>query len=144
MTDKPVLHGDNGSTLKRHDGAGDAELVGREALVLAAAHQRRQRLCREPVPHQQVPAPSSRPRASTDLDQARAWAAGFVRWYNHDHRHSGISAMSARSQRHAVKPGHPRGAACALHPSPAAQPCALVRDDPQLVAHRRRDAQSRA
>ncbi len=25
-----------------------------------------------------------------DLEEARAWAAGFVRWYNFEHRHSGI------------------------------------------------------
>ena len=35
-----------------------------------------------------------------DLDAARAWAAGFVRWYNHDHRHSGIRYVSP-AQRHA-------------------------------------------
>lgn len=35
-----------------------------------------------------------------DLDEARAWAAGFVRWYNHDHRHSGIRYVSPH-QRHA-------------------------------------------
>jgi putative transposase len=29
-----------------------------------------------------------------DLDEARAWAAGFVRWYNVDHRHSGIRYVS--------------------------------------------------
>jgi putative transposase len=28
------------------------------------------------------------------------WAAGFVRWYNHDHRHSGIQYVSP-AQRHA-------------------------------------------
>ena len=35
-----------------------------------------------------------------DLEQARTWAAGFVRWYNHDHRHSGIRYVSP-AQRHA-------------------------------------------
>jgi len=35
-----------------------------------------------------------------DLDDARAWAAQFVRWYNHDHRHSGIRYVSP-AQRHA-------------------------------------------
>lgn len=28
------------------------------------------------------------------LDAARAWAAGFVRWYNFEHRHSGIRYVS--------------------------------------------------
>ena len=26
----------------------------------------------------------------TDLEAARTWAVGFVRWYNYDHRHSSI------------------------------------------------------
>lgn len=34
-----------------------------------------------------------------DLDAARTWAADFVRWYNHDHRHSGIRYVSP-AQRH--------------------------------------------
>jgi len=29
-----------------------------------------------------------------DLDDARGWAAQFVHWYNHDHRHSGIRYVS--------------------------------------------------
>ena len=33
------------------------------------------------------------------LDEARAWAAEFVRWYNVDHRHSGIGYVSPQ-QRH--------------------------------------------
>jgi putative transposase len=35
-----------------------------------------------------------------DLAEARSWAAGFVRWYNVDHRHSGIRYVSP-AQRHA-------------------------------------------
>ncbi|MFO0433222.1 MAG: integrase core domain-containing protein, partial [bacterium] len=34
------------------------------------------------------------------LEQARAWTAEFVRWYNVDHRHSGIRYVSP-AQRHA-------------------------------------------
>lgn len=34
-----------------------------------------------------------------DLEAARAWAAGFVRWYNLEHRHSGIRYVSP-AQRH--------------------------------------------
>jgi hypothetical protein len=36
------------------------------------------------------------------LDEARAWAASFVHWYNVDHRHSGIRYVSP-AQRHACK-----------------------------------------
>ena len=35
----------------------------------------------------------------TDLNAARLWAAGFVSWYNHDHRHSSIRYVSP-AQRH--------------------------------------------
>ena len=46
-----------------------------------------------------------------DLDAARAWAADFVRWYNHDHRHSGIRYVSP-AQRHA---GEDRAILAARH-----------------------------
>ena len=99
MGTKPVLHGDNGSTLKA-------------TTVLAMLHWLG------------VKPSYSRPRVSDDnafveslfrtakyrpefpakgfanLEGARAWAADFVRWYNHDHRHSGIRYVSP-AQRHA-------------------------------------------
>ena len=34
-----------------------------------------------------------------DLEAARAWAAEFVRWYNNEHRHSGIRYVTP-GQRH--------------------------------------------
>lgn len=99
MPTKPVLHGDNGSTLKA-------------TTVLAMLHWLG------------VKPSYSRPRVSddnafveslfrtakyrpefpdkgfTDLEQARQWAADFVHWYNHEHRHSGIRYVSP-AQRHA-------------------------------------------
>jgi len=35
-----------------------------------------------------------------DLTEARQWVAGFVHWYNHDHRHSAIQFVTP-AQRHA-------------------------------------------
>ena len=99
QSEKPVLHGDNGATLKA-------------TTVLAMLNWLG------------VKPPYSRPRVSDDnayveslfrtakyrpefpaqgfanLDEARAWAAGFVHWYNVDHRHSGIRYVSP-AQRHA-------------------------------------------
>jgi transposase InsO family protein len=96
---KPVLHGDNGSTLKA-------------TTVLSMLHWLG------------VKPSYSRPRVSDDnayaeslfrtakyrpefptkgfaaLAEARTWAAEFVRWYNVDHRHSGIRYVSPE-QRHA-------------------------------------------
>ena len=99
LAEKPVLHGDNGATLKA-------------TTVLAMLHWLG------------VKPSYSRPRVSDDnafveslfrtakyrpefpkrgfatLEQARAWAAAFVHWYNHDHAHSGIRYVSP-AQRHA-------------------------------------------
>jgi transposase InsO family protein len=99
MLDKPVLHGDNGATFKA-------------TTVLAMLHWLG------------VKPSYSRPRVSDDnafveslfrtakyrpgfpaggmqsLDAARTWAANFVRWYNHEHRHSGIGYVTP-AQRHA-------------------------------------------
>jgi putative transposase len=101
MATKPVLHGDNGATLKA-------------TTVLAMLHWLG------------VKPSYSRPRVSNDnafaeslfrtakyrpefpaagfagLGSARQWAASFVRWYNHDHRHSGIRYVSP-AQRHGAQ-----------------------------------------
>jgi putative transposase len=98
MVTKPVLHGDNGSTFKA-------------TTVLAMLHWLR------------IDPSYSRPRVSNDnafveslfrtakyrpefpaggfadLQQARRWAADFVRWYNHEHRHSGIGYVTP-AERH--------------------------------------------
>jgi putative transposase len=99
MLVKPVLHGDNGSTLKattvlamlywlgvkpsysRPRVSDDNAFV--ESLFRTAKY-------RPEFPH----------TGFADLDEARAWAAHFVRWYNHEHRHSGIRYVSP-AQRHA-------------------------------------------
>ncbi len=99
LADKPVLHGDNGATLKA-------------TTVLAMLHWLG------------VKPSYSRPRVSDDnafaeslfrtakyrpefpahgfatLDEARAWGTRFVRWYNIEHRHSGIRYVTP-AQRHA-------------------------------------------
>ena len=38
----------------------------------------------------------------TELGEARRWVLTFVRWYNHDHRHSGIKFLTPE-QRHSGK-----------------------------------------
>ena len=100
---RPVLHGDNGATLKA-------------TTVLAMLHW----LGIEPS--------YSRPRVSddnafaealfrtakyrpafplkgfADLDAARQWAVRFVHWYNHEHCHSGIRYVTP-AQRHAGQDG---------------------------------------
>jgi putative transposase len=96
---KPVLHGDNGATLKA-------------TTVLAMLHWLgvKPSYSRPRVSDDNAYAESLfrtakyRPEFPTkgfaDLGEARSWAAGFVRWYNVDHRHSGIRYVSP-AQRHA-------------------------------------------
>jgi putative transposase len=103
LTHRPVLHGDNGATVKA-------------TTVLAMLHWLR------------ITPSYSRPRVSDDnafveslfrtakyrpqfpakgfdsLEDARRWASEFVNWYNHDHRHSGIRFVSP-AQRHAGEDG---------------------------------------
>jgi putative transposase len=113
MSVRPVLHGDNGATLKA-------------TTVLAMLHW----LGIKPS--------NSRPRVSDDnafaealfrtakyrpefplkgfanLDAARQWAARFVQWYNHEHRHSGIRYVTP-AQRHAGLDGRMLAARHALY-----------------------------
>ena len=98
LADKPVLHGDNGSTLKA-------------TTVLAMLHWLgvKPSYSRPRVSDDNAYAESLfrtakyRPEFPTqgfaDLEAARAWATDFVHWYNVDHRHSGIQYVSP-SQRH--------------------------------------------
>ena len=99
MATKPVLHGDNGSTLKATTVLAMLNWLGvkpsysrprvsddnayAEALFRTAKYR-----------------PEFPTKGFADLDQARTWAAGFVHWYNVDHRHSGIRYVSP-AQRHA-------------------------------------------
>lgn len=95
---KPVLHGDNGSTLKATTVLTMLNWLGvkpsysrprvsddnafSEALFRTAKYR-----------------PEFPPQGFETLEQARTWAAQFVDWYNNDHRHSGIRYVSPQ-QRH--------------------------------------------
>lgn len=96
---KPVLHGDNGATLKattvlamlywlgvkpsysRPRVSDDNAFV--ESLFRTAKYR-----------------PEYPERGFADLQAARQWASDFVHWYNHEHHHSGIRYVTP-SQRHA-------------------------------------------
>ena len=96
---KPVLHGDNGSTLKATTVLAMLYWLGvkpsysrprvsddnayAEALIRTAKYR-----------------PEFPANGFADLDHARRWAVAFVHWYNFDHRHSGIRYVSP-AQRHA-------------------------------------------
>lgn len=107
---KPVLHGDNGATLKA-------------TTVLAMLHWLgiKPSYSRPRVSNDNAYAESLfrtakyRPefpiQGFTNLDEAQNWAAHFVHWYNTVHRHSGIRYVTP-AQRHA---GEDRAILCARH-----------------------------
>ena len=142
LATKPVLHGDNGATLKATTVLAMLYWLGvkpsysrprvsddnayAEALIRTAKYR-----------------PEFPVRGFADLAQARQWAAAFVRWYNFDHRHSGIRYVSP-AQRHA---GDDHAILAARHAvylaGPRPQSGALVAPHPQLDAHRGGHAEPR-
>jgi transposase InsO family protein len=99
MGTKPVLHGDNGSTLKATTVLAMLNWLGVKPSYsrprVSDDNAYAESLFRTAKYRPEFPA-----KGFADLDVARTWAAGFVRWYNHDHRHSGIRYVSP-AQRHA-------------------------------------------
>ena len=99
MGAKPVLHGDNGSTLKA-----TTVLAMLNWLGVKPSYSRPRVSDDNAYAESLFRTAKYRPEFPTkgfaDLDQARTWANGFVHWYNFDHRHSGIRYVSP-AQRHA-------------------------------------------
>jgi len=99
LSTKPVLHGDNGSTLKA-----TSVLAMLHWLGVKPSYSRPRVSDDNAYAESLFRTAKYRPEFPTkgfaNLDQARAWAAGFVHWYNVDHRHSGIRYVSP-AQRHA-------------------------------------------
>ena len=96
---KPVLHGDNGSTLKATTVLAMLNWLGVKPSYsrprVSDDNAYAESLFRTAKYRPEFPA-----KGFADLDQARTWAASFGRWYNFDHRHSGIRYVSP-AQRHA-------------------------------------------
>jgi putative transposase len=99
MKNKPVLHGDNGSTLKATTVLAMLQWLGVKPSYsrprVSDDNAYAESLFRTAKYRPEFPA-----KGFASLDEARAWAAEFVRWYNVDHRHSGIRYVSPQ-QRHA-------------------------------------------
>jgi transposase InsO family protein len=99
MASKPVLHGDNGSTLKATTVLAMLHWLGVKPSYsrprVSDDNAYAESLFRTAKYRPEFPA-----KGFADLAQTRTWAASFVRWYNFDHRHSGIRYVSP-AQRHA-------------------------------------------
>ena len=99
LSTKPVLHGDNGSTLKATTVLAMLNWLGVKPSYsrprVSDDNAYAEALFRTAKYRPEFPA-----KGFADLGEARVWAAGFVHWYNVDHRHSGIRYVSP-AQRHA-------------------------------------------
>jgi putative transposase len=96
---KPVLHGDNGSTLKATTVLAMLDYLGVKPSYsrprVSDDNAYAESLFRTAKYRPEFPA-----KGFATLQEARTWAAGFVHWYNFEHRHSGIRYVSP-AQRHA-------------------------------------------
>ena len=99
LTNKPVLHGDNGSTLKATTVLAMLNWLGVKPSYsrprVSDDNAYAESLFRTAKYRPEFP-----PKGFADLDAARAWAARFVQWYDVEHRHSGIRYVTP-AQRHA-------------------------------------------
>ena len=99
MTVRPVLHGDNGATLK-----GTTVLAMLHWLGIEPSYSRPRVSDDNPYAEAVFRTAKYRPefpvKGFVELDAARKWAARFVDWYNNEHRHSGIKYVTP-AQRHA-------------------------------------------
>jgi transposase InsO family protein len=96
---KPVLHGDNGATLKATTVLAMLHWLGIKPSYsrprVSDDNAYAEALFRTAKYRPEFPA-----RGFASLDEARAWGARFVHMYNAEHRHSGISYVTP-AQRHA-------------------------------------------
>jgi putative transposase len=99
QTTKPVLHGDNGATLKA-----TTVLAMLHWLGIAPSYSRprvsNDNAYAESVFHTAKYRPEFPVQGMSDLAHARQWAKDFVDWYNEEHLHSGIGWVTP-SARHA-------------------------------------------
>lgn len=98
-SERPVLHGDNGATLKATTVLGMLHWLGIKPSYsrprVSDDNAYAESLFRTAKYRPEFPA-----EGFADEDEARAWASAFVHWYNHEHRHSGICYVTP-AERHA-------------------------------------------
>jgi transposase InsO family protein len=89
MAQRPVLHGDNGAALKA-----TTVLAMLQWLGIAPSYSRPRVSDDNAFVESLFRTAKYRPgfpvNGFQSLEEARQWAARFVQWYNHEHRHSGL------------------------------------------------------
>jgi putative transposase len=127
---RPVLHGDNGPSVKA-----TTVLAMLHWLGIQPSHSRPRVSDDNPFAEALFRTAKYRPEfpcaGFADLAEARRWAAEFVHWYNHEHRHSGIRYVTP-AQRHAGQDGPVLAARHALYQQ-------ARRSDPRRWSGRTRD-----
>jgi transposase InsO family protein len=121
MLNKPVLHGDNGATLKATTVLGMLYWLGIKPSYsrprVSDDNAYAESLFRTAKYRPEFPA-----KGFVDLDAARTWAAEFVRWYNDEHRHSGIRYVTpGQRQTATITPSWPLATRCTSRPVSATQ-----------------------
>jgi hypothetical protein len=100
---RPVLHGDNGATLKATTVLAMLHWLGIEPSYsrprVSDDNAFAEALFRTAKYRPEFPI-----KGFVDLNSARQWAGDFVHWYNEQHRHSGIRYVTP-AQRHAKQDG---------------------------------------
>ena len=99
LENKPVLHGDNGASLKSTTVLAMLQWLGMKPSYsrprVSDDNAFSESLFRTAKYRPEFPS-----KGFFDRDEARHWATNFVHWYNVEHRHSGIRYVSP-AQRHA-------------------------------------------
>jgi len=128
---KPVLHGDNGATLKA-----TSVLAMLHWLEIEPSYSRPRVSNDNPYAESLFRTAKYRPefpsRGFADMEQARTWAAAFVHWYNQEHRHSGIGYVTPAQRHEGHDQAHPGCPTRALRRSQTGQPQTLVGRHTQL------------
>ena len=98
VTDELVLHSDNGGPMKSY-----VFQATMEDLKITMSYSRRGVSDDNPYSESlfktlKYPIHCPKPNRFSSIEEAREWVAGFVKWYNEEHYHSGINYVTPDSK----------------------------------------------
>lgn len=137
---RPVLYGDNGATLKATTVLAMLHWLGIKPSYsrprVSDDNAYAEALFRTAKYRPEFPA-----AGFEDLNAARNWAAGFVQWYNVEHRHSGMPLRDACAAACRRRSRASRGTSRTVCESPRMQSRPMVGQDTRLDTSRRSDTE---